>query len=344
MRAFIAVCIICLMVMPVAAAQIEAPEVPASGARIMPEAKSFGEGLMKILRDIIPVIRPDLYEASMVCVGLIGAVMISSLIQGASEQIRLVTDIAATAGIGASMLLSMDSLISLAAQTVTEMTEYGKLLLPVMTTALAAQGAPGTSAALYTGAAVANALIGSVISSVLVPAVYIFLAVSIATAATGEEMLKKFRDLIRTAVTWCLKSSLTLFTTYMGMSGIISGSADAAALKAAKVTISSMVPVVGGILSDASETVLLSIGIARNAAGLYGIFAILAVFLEPFILIGCHYLMLKITAAVCSVFGTKRMTDFISDLSSGMGLLLGMTGAVCFLLLISCVCFIRGVS
>ena len=37
---------------------------------------------------------------------------------------------------------------------------------------------------------------------------------------------------------------------------LVAGTADAATIKAAKFTMSSMVPVVGGILSDAAETVL----------------------------------------------------------------------------------------
>ena len=78
--------------------------------------------------------------------------------------------------------------------------------------------------------------------------------------------------------------------------------------------------------------------------GLYGLFAILAVFLNPFIKIGCHYLLLKATGAMCAIFGSKTMTELIGDFSTAMGLLLGITGSVCLLLLISTICFIRGVS
>jgi hypothetical protein len=54
--------------------------------------------------------------------------------------------------------------------------------------------------------------------------------------------------------------------------------------------------------------------------------------------------MIKITGAVCSVFGAKRCTELITDFSSAMGLLLAMLGSVCLLQLISTVCFLRGVG
>lgn len=332
------------IIMSAAASEISPPPIPEAGERLMPEADSFGEGLIQILEDIIPLVRPDLHEASKVCIGLLGTVLLASLIQGTSEQIKATINIAAAAGISSAMLLNVKSLIHLAGDTITEMTEYGKLLLPVMTTALAAQGGIGSSAALYAGTAAVNSFISSLISRLLLPAVYIFLAVGIAMAATGEEMLKKFKELIKTLITWFLKTVLSVFTAYMGITGVISGTTDAAALKVTKATISSVIPVVGGILSDASEAVLVSVGIAKNAVGIYGIFAVLALFLEPFLLIGSHYLMLKITTAICGVFGSKSATELVGDFSTAMGLLLAMTGSVCLLQLISAVCFLKGVS
>ena len=145
-------------------------------------------------------------------------------------------------------------------------------------------------------------------------------------------------------MTWGLKITLYLFTGYIGLTGVISGSTDAAALKATKITISSMVPVVGGILADASEAVLVSAELMKNAAGIYGILAIIAIFIAPFFEIGMQYLILKATAAVTKVFGVKYLSDLIGDFSSTMGLLLAMTGAVCLMLLISTICFMRSMG
>lgn len=321
-----------------------APNVPESGKALMPNASTLSEGLSMILQDVIPLIRPDLYEASKVCLAVIAAVMITSVIQSFSKSQKEVCDIAGTASIAATLLLSANSMIRLGSDTVVEMTEYGKLLIPVMTAALAAQGAIGTSAALYTATMGIISLIGTAMSKLLLPMIYLFLALAIASGATGQDMLKQFRNMMKDGISWFLKTVLTIFTTYMGLTGIISGTTDNTAAKITKAAISSVVPVVGGILSDASESVLASAAMTKNAVGLYGLFAILAVFLNPFIKIGCHYLLLKATGAVCAIFGSKTMTELIGDFSTAMGLLLGITGSVCLLLLISTICFIRGVS
>lgn len=344
-KLILAVILIFALAVPASAAELTAPEVPEAGAELMPgNTDSFADGLQELLRDAVLRIRPDLKEASRVSLGVIAAVMMVSLLQSFSGSVKTAADLAGTTAIAAGLLLSANSLIRLGTGTVTEISEYGKLLLPVMTAALAAQGGISSSTALYAGTAVFDSVLSSLISRLLGPMVYLFLALAAANSAVGENLLGKMRDFVKGFISWSLKTILTVFTTYMAVTGVVSGTTDAAALKATKVTISSVVPVVGGILSDASEAVLVSAGLMKNAAGIYGILAVLAVFLRPFLKIGIHYLILKLTAAVCGVFGAKRMTELIGDFSTAMGLLLAMTGSECLLLLISTVCFLKGVG
>ena len=343
-KLILAVALIFALAIPASAVEFTAPQVPEKGAELMPEdTGSFAAGLTELLRDAVLGLRPDLKEASKVS-RVIAAVMMVSLLQSFSGSVKTVANLVGATAIAAGLLLSANSLIRLGSQTVTEISEYGKLLLPVMTAAMAAQGGAASSTALYAGTAVFDSVLSSLISRMLGPMVYLFLALSAANSAIGENILGKLRDLVKNVVSWSLKTILTVFTTYMTVTGVVSGTTDAAALKATKVTISSVVPVVGGILSDASEAVLVSAGLMKNAAGIYGILAVLAVFLSPFLKIGVHYLILKLTAAVCGIFGEKGLTELIGDFSTAMGLLLAMTGSECLLLLISTVCFLKGVG
>lgn len=344
-KALFAILICSALIMPVQGAELTAPEPPGNAGSYMPEDTSdFAAGFWYILGKAIGAVRPDLKEAGKVCLGLIGSVLLVSILHSVSDPVKRTANLAGTAAIGGALLLSVNSMLSLASKTVTDMCNYGKLLLPVMTSALAAQGAGASSAALYTGTALFVDWISQIISAVLVPGVYLFLALAIVNSAIAEPILKRVGDLIKWVASWSLKTLLTLFMGYMSITGVISGTADATAVKVMKTAISTAVPVVGGILSNATESVLVGAGLMKNAAGIYGIFAVLAIFLDPFMKIGVHYLMLKVTGGVCGVFGCTQMTDLVEDFSSAMGLLLGMTGTVCVLLLFSTVCFLKGVG
>lgn len=333
------------VIQPASALEITAPEVPQSAEEFMPDtAETFGQGLLEILQDAVMLLRPDIREASSVCLGVIAAAMLIALIDNCTCSVRKAGDLIGTVVISGILLAGTKSLIHLGTDTVAQMSEYGKLLLPVMTAALAAQGGISSSGALYAGTVVFDTVLTSLIKKLTIPMLYLYLALMVANSAAGEETIKKLRDLLKWVMTWTLKIILYVFTGYMGITGVVTGTTDAAALKATKITISGMVPVVGGILSDASEAILVSAGTVKNAAGIYGIFAILAMCLDPFLKIGVHYLMLKATGAIASIFAPKKLSDLITDFSGAMGLLLAVTGSVCLMLLISIVCFMKGVG
>lgn len=337
--------LIAMLSVPVSAMDFTAPSAPSDAQELMPaETESFGQGLWEILKSAVVNLTPELATAAGTCLALIAVVMLASILNGMPGSSKSVISFVSTLALGTILLGQANSMINLCANTIRELSDYGKLLLPVMTAALAAQGGATGAAALYAGTAVFDTLLASLISNLLVPMSYLFLALAVANSATGEELLKKIRDFIKWLMTWGLKIILYVFTGYMSITGVITGTADAAAVKAAKLTISGVVPVVGSILSDASEAVVLGAGVMKNAVGIYGLLAICAMCITPFLQIGVQFLLLKLTAAVCGVFGVKQASGLIDDFSSGMGLLLGMTGTVTFLLLISTICFMKGMG
>lgn len=334
---------ISLVIMPVHAMEFTAPAAPESAETLMPaRTVSFGDDLLYILKKAVSSFQPELASAAGVCLSLIALVMLVSILKRFSGKSEKTVLLAGVVTVGLLLLKESNTLINLAADTVMSLSEYGKLLLPVLTAALAAEGGGVASAALYAGTAFFDTVLMGLISKLLVPLVYMLLVLSVANCATGENLLKGMADLVKSLLTWSLKTILYIFTGYMGITGVVSGTADAAALKATKLTISGMIPVVGGILSDASEAVIVGAGVMKSAAGVYGMLVFLSILLSPFIKIGVQYLLLKCTAAVCDMLDVKELSGLIKAFSSAMGILLGMTGAVCMMQMISTICFMKG--
>lgn len=345
MRIMLLILCAILLPIPVSALEIEAPQVPQAYLERMPsDTVNLSAGLQELIREAINGLRPDLQEAVHISVGVLSAVLLVSILETVSSSGNHTAEMTGTVFVAVLLLSSTDAMIRLAAATVEDISDYGKLLLPVMTTALAAQGGLTSSGVLYAGTAFFSTILQAALNSVLVPGVFLYIVLCVGSAVTGEQILKRMGDLLKQFLGWTLKMLVIIFTTYLSLTHVISGTTDVAALKAAKVSMSSFIPVVGGILSDASEAVLVSAGLMKNAAGVYGILAVLAVFLHPFLQIGLHYLILKLTGGVGSVFGTSRMTAVIDAFGSAMALLLAMTAASCIIVLISTVCFMKGVG
>ncbi len=337
--------LICFLTVSVSAEEITVPDPPDHVQDFLPEEdSSFAQGLWHIVTGTIRTLRPDIGNIALSCASVIAAVLLLSLLRSFEGAGKETVELCGIVVISLLLLKPANTLIDLGADTIRQISEYGKLLIPVMTAAMAAQGGAVSSAALYTATAFFSSILSSAVSKFLVPMVYIYILLSVVNAAAGDELMKKARDFIKWLMTWGLKLSLYLFTGYIGITGVVSGTTDQAALKATKLTISGMVPVIGGILSDASETILVSAGLVKNAAGISGMLVILALTVGPFLRIGLQYLFLKLTAAVCSMFADKKLTGIIEDFSVAMSLILAMTGTLCMMLLISVVCFLKGMG
>ena len=82
----------------------------------------------------------------------------------------------------------------------------------------------------------------------------------------------------------------------------------------------------------------------KNAVGTYGILAVLAVVMGPFVKIGVQYLLLKVASAICSAFANKKISSLVDDFSTAMGFLLAVLATGCVMVLISTVCFLKGIG
>lgn len=346
MRKFlILLVLISVITVPVRAMEFTAPSAPEAAEQYLPpETKSFGKDLWSIIKSAVYSLQPSLAEAIGICVTMIALMLLVSMVQTFTGPSKQVIELAGAVAAGIILFSPSNSLVKLGVNTVNELNAYNKLFLPVLTAAMAAEGGVNGSVALYTGTVIFNTVMSLCVSKVIVPMIYIYIVLSVTGAAVGNDLLKNLKAFVKWLMTWSLKIILYVFTGYMSVTGVVSGTMDASAIKATKLAINGMVPVVGSIVSDASESILLSAGMMKSSVGIYGFLVFFALWIAPFMKIGIQYVLLKATAGICSVFGQKQTVNLIKDYSGAMGLLLAMTGAVCLMMLISTFCFMKGVS
>ena len=339
-----AILILSMVIVPVMAEDITAPPAPDEAEIYMPdEPQTFSDGLLYIIRKAIGAVEPEFAEAGRLCSCVVAVVVLCIITQHFSEHTKSVSDLVSTILIASLLLLPTNALIGLGRETIENLSAYGKLFVPVITTSLAAQGAVTTSAALYGATTAFLSILNSLVSNLIVPLLYIYVAIAIVNSVLADDSLKRLRDFAKWITVWSLKSVMYCYTAYMTITGVVSGSVDASALKATKLAISSAVPVIGSLLSDASETILVGAGIMKSSVGIYGLFVIISLFIGPFLKIGVQYLLLKLTAAVTGIFASKQTVELLNDFSGAMGMLLSMIGVQTLLLIVSTVCFMRGV-
>ena len=309
----------------------------------------FDDGLQKILSSTADEFsgvlghalkRTGILLAIVMLGGLVGTVRETEL--GSFPPIYMT--LASTLAITAVSVGSVNSFVGLGTETIEKMMVFSKSLLPAMAAAVTASGRGLGASSMYVAATLFCDLFITVTDRIITPLVYMFIAATAAESAVGGGMAGRIAALFKWAAVTLLKTVLLCFTAYLSISSIVSGSADAVAIKAAKVTLSGVVPVVGSIISDASETVLLSASVLKNGIGIFGMLCILAVCAIPFLNLGVHYLAYKVCGAFSAAVGGGTETKLIDAIGSALGIILAMTAVCALMLLVSCVAAMKAVS
>lgn len=324
--------------------------LPAGAEELIPDlspltSDNLSSGVGKIIVNALPqtgsMIKNSLRVAVSMMVVLLLCAMVTQIESTFSRDAVLLAGALAITILSVSNLRSM---VGLGQETMYELQSFAGLLIPVLASASAASGGIGTASVMNSATVFITNLFISVMNNLLVPLVYAFLAMSAANAVLANQTLKKLQDFIKWLISNGLKLLVFLFTGYLSISGVISGASDGASLKAAKLVASTVVPVVGSMISDASETVLASAQMIKGAVGVFGMLAVLAISIIPLLRLGVQQVILKLTAAVCATFSEKALIELIESVANAVGFLMAMTASCGFMLLISCVCTMKAVT
>lgn len=339
--------------LPVCHAEEAGLEVPGLG-QLWSAAEEYGvseetqldQGLSSLFEDAADQLGTLLRRSARVGIQLLTVVLLCGLAEGLCVQknAMTVTKMAGALAVTALSVSNMDSMIGLGRETIGKMNTFSQALMPVMAALTAATGRVSAAAARQGATVLFSQVLLSAINQLLIPLVYAYVAACCAYAAVGNEGLKKLSGILKGTVTSILTTILLAFVGYLTVSGAIAGSADAAAVKATKMAISRAIPVVGGILSDAAETVLVGAGVLRGTVGVAGLLVVLAICIGPFLQLAFHYLVYKLAAALTGTVADPRLSGLMDSIGSAFGLVLGMTGACALLLLFSMVSAVTAVA
>ena len=348
MTVFCLLAILCAV--PALGAELEVPGLD----QVWEEAEGYGvapgepldAGLSGLLADaagqIDGLFRTGLSTAMKLIIVVLLCSLAHSVKAGEDGGLQAVT-VAGALAITALTMTDMAVMIGLGRDTLGRMGDFSSVLLPAMAVLTAATGGV-TAAAVRQGATVLfSQLLIAAMDRLLVPMVYAFVAVSCAQAAVGNPGLSRIAGLLKSAVTTVLTALLLAFVGYLTASGAIAGTADAAAIKAAKLAMGRMIPVVGGILADAAESVLAGAGILKGSVGAAGLLVVLSICITPFLRLGLHYLTYKAAAALTATIASPRLSQLVDSIGSAFGLVLGMTGAGALVLLVGIVSAVKAV-
>ena len=310
---------------------------------------SLDDGLANIFESVKKGVR-EATGRGFKCVFVIVAVsmlseLASSLFQGEENAVvKSCISIVSAIGVTAAASGSLNSVMSLGRDFLSDMDVFSKALMPSLAAAEAACGLPGAAMVKSTAAVIFSDVLITLVNYALVPLVYISVFSATANAASPNKTLLKISDLAVKIISLTLKITLGAFVSYVTVAGVISGNVDKAGLKTAQFAIGGVVPVVGGIISEAAETVIAGASLLKNAIGVFGMLSILSACVAPFITIGINFLVFKCASVLASPVIGGNISELTDRIGTGFGMLLAMNASCATVLFISIIMSLSAVG
>ena len=202
--------------------------------------------------------------------------------------------------------------------------DFMLVFVPVMAAVMTAMGQTVQSVGNYTAVMGAGTAVSQVSEHILIPLLNSFLGISVVSGISEKVSLDGFCELISRIIKWVLTFVMSVFTAVLTMQSIVSVSADSAGTRAARFAISSFVPLVGGALSEAYQTVRGCMGMLKSGVGVFAILATAAIYLPAVISCVMWLISLNIATALAGVFDMGRITALLRSIGMVINVLIAV--------------------
>lgn len=251
-------------------------------------------------------------------VKIMGVVMLVALINSVksslgSSSLTAVLNSVATLTVSIILIQPVCQTIEYSITIIKLSADFMLIFIPVMAGIMLTMGQSLQAAGSYTMVMGAGTAVSQISNNILVPLLNTFLGISVVSGISQRVNLNGFCELINKVLKWVLTFTMSVFTAILTMQSIISSSADSAGVKATRFAISSFVPLVGGALSEAYQTVRGCMGMLKSGVGVFAILATGTIYLPA--IISCLLWLAAINIAI-ALAGVFDMGDIIKLLKS----------------------------
>jgi stage III sporulation protein AE len=290
------------------------------------EALSISSFLTLLMNEITEAIRSPLSS----CLIAVAMIVLASLLEGCAFSLRH-TDMREILSVVTALLLigtfvtPIAELIRDAVTVIAAGADIMLVYLPLMLGIMSFSGHIIPAGGYYVTVLTASEAVSQCASSVFSPMLNGYLALSAASSFGGRLRLHSFCELFYSVIRWGLVFLMTVYTAILSLQTVTANAADTAATRAARFTLSSFIPMVGGAISEAYKTISGSIDLLRSGLGVFVIMAVLVAFLPVIVRAVLWQIAIKLALCTAQALGTESPAALLSSLSAALSAMLALT-------------------
>ena len=271
---------------------------------------------------------------------VLGVVLLCALMEGMKQTLRdpsasPVFQVVCVLAACAALLVPLSSCVQAVCRAAESTSVFMGSFVPVYAGILVTAGHAVTAASYQTVVLFAAELITLLATHLLVPLLTVSLALGMAGSLDTGLRLDSLSSAINKGAAWLLGITTTLFVGLLTLQGIVGGAADTLSSRALRFSLSSMVPVVGGSLSEAFSAVKGCLGLLKSTVGGFGMLATALIVLPPLLQCAVWSLGLALCTAAVELFGLGQISALLRSAQAVVKTLIAVLAACSLFMIVA---------
>ncbi|HAU32169.1 MAG: Stage III sporulation protein AE [Desulfotomaculum sp. 46_296] len=213
-------------------------------------------------------------------------------------------------------------------ELVDRMVSFMQAIMPLLLTLLVAMGGVASAAIFHPVILISLTVIGTLTKNVVLPLIFFSAVLGIVDNLSSNFKVSRLAGLLKTIAMGLLGIFSTIFLGVLAIQGVAGAVGDGVTLRTAKFAIDAFIPVVGGMFSDALESVISSSLLIKNAAGIAGMISIFMIMGLPLLKIISLSFIYKLAGALVQPIAEGQVVDCLNEMGSSLILVFAAVGVV----------------
>ncbi len=278
---------------------------------------------------ITDILQEQSFMPLRVLVKITGVILLAALIESlkssfSSGTLSTVMNSISVMTVSVVLIQPLSEVIAYAINVINISADFMAVFLPIMATVMISSGQILQGGGNYRIVMWAGTVVSQVARRILVPLLNIFLGISVVGGISERINLNGFCELTSKVIRWVLTFVMSVFTAILTMQSIIAVSGDSASVRATRFAISSFVPLVGGALSEAYQTVRSCMGMLKSGVGVFSIIATGIIYLPSILSCILWLTAINIAIALAGVFDSGQIIRLLRSTASVISTLLAI--------------------
>ena len=239
------------------------------------------------------------------------------------------------------VITSFTNIINICIKTINKLNSFMNLIIPILITLLVSMGNIATVATMQPVLLGMISVISFLISNIVIPIILISTILNLVGNISSQVNVEKLSKFFKKNVMYILEFSMIIFVGILSLEGSLSSSVDGVTAKMAKTAVSNVVPVVGKLISDTTDSVIGAVSITKNAVGVIGILIIIVITITPIIKAFILMNLFNLTSAICDCVADSRISKCMSITADSIKLIFGIMVMISFLFIIAITLMIK---